>query len=62
MRLIEKACKYAIIALTELPGANNTGDLAERGAWLFYLCGALGEVFSSLVRAMQIHLARFYRA
>ena len=33
---LEKASKYDIIPLTELPDANNTWDLAERGAWLFY--------------------------
>ena len=32
----EKPVKYGIMNLTELPGANNTWDLAERGAWLFY--------------------------
>ncbi|SDA61359.1 hypothetical protein SAMN02910275_01613 [Butyrivibrio sp. INlla18] len=34
--ILEKAYKYAIISLTELSGASNTWDLAERGAWLFY--------------------------
>ena len=33
---LEKTYKYAIISITELPGANITWDLAERGAWLFY--------------------------
>ena len=33
---LEKAYKYAIISITELPGANTTWVLAKRGAWLFY--------------------------
>ncbi|QFJ55798.1 DUF1016 domain-containing protein [Pseudobutyrivibrio xylanivorans] len=46
--MLEDEIIFVIINLTELPGANNTWDQAERLAWLFY--------FKEIVPTVSAHL------